>query len=297
MQNLILNVGSINIDHVYQVDHLVRHGETMGSRSLFTGLGGKGANQSVAIARAGGEVLHFGQLGEADTWASDILADSGVDISAISSFDQPSGHAIIQVDTRGENSIILHGGANQNCQAAVLETILRDRAQAIDIVLLQNETNLVSQAIELALELNKKIVLKPAPMTESILDLPLEKLDTLIVNEIEAQQLASNTDLEGALASLSTRCPDTKIILTLGANGLQFFWGGQRTVLPAVAAEVVDTTCAGDTFVGYYLAGRQKGLNDVDALKRAAQAAAITVSRLGAIDAIPSLNEVLNTNA
>ncbi len=297
MHKLILNVGSINIDHVYQVDHFVRPGETMASRSLSTGLGGKGANQSVAIARAGGDVLHFGQLGQGDAWASAILADSGVDIAAVNNVEQPSGHAIIQVDSRGENAIILHGGANQNCHAADLETLLRDRGQAIETVLLQNETNLVGQAIELAIELNKKIVLNPAPMTESILDLPLEKLDTLIVNEIEAQQLASQTDLEGALEFLIDRCPDTKIILTLGAKGLQFLWGDQRIDLPAVAADVVDTTCAGDTFVGYYLAGRQRGLDDVDALKQAARAAAITVSRLGAIDAIPQLHEVLNQNA
>ena len=297
MHKLILNVGSINIDHVYQVDHFVRPGETMATRSLSTGLGGKGANQSVAIARAGGDVLHFGQLGQGDAWASAILADSGVDIAAVNNVEQPSGHAIIQVDSRGENAIILHGGANQNCHAADLETLLRDRGQAIETVLLQNETNLVGQAIELAIELNKKIVLNPAPMTESILDLPLEKLDTLIVNEIEAQQLASQADLEGALEFLVDRCPDTKIILTLGAKGLQFLWGDQRFDLPAVAADVVDTTCAGDTFVGYYLAGRQRGLDDVDALKQAARAAAITVSRLGAIDAIPQLHEVLNQNA
>lgn len=297
MQNQILNVGSINIDHVYQVDHFVRPGETMASRSLSIGLGGKGANQSVAIARAGGDVVHFGQLGQGDAWASEILADSGVDVSAINSVSQSSGHAIIQVDSQGENSIILHGGANQNCQGADLEAILRDRGQAIETILLQNETNLVSQAIELALELNKKIVLNPAPMTESILDLPLEKLDTLIVNEIEAQQLASNTDLTRALSSLVDRCPDTKIILTLGAKGLQFLRGDQRIDLPAVAADVVDTTCAGDTFVGYYLAGKQQGLDDVSALEQAARAAAITVSRLGAIDAIPSLQEVLTTNA
>ena len=291
MKSKIINFGSINIDHVYRVPHLVKPGETLSSLDLVTGLGGKGANQSVAIARAGVSVAHVGRVFKGDTWAVALLASTGVDTDNIALIEGASGHAIIQVDDQGENAIVLHGGANQSFSIADIESALNHNQQA-RYLLMQNETNLLAEAFELAQAKGIKIVLNPAPMTDNIKDLPLAKLDTLIVNRGEAEALCGAADIDQMTQQMAALAPQTRVVVTLGGDGAMLLANGEVTHMNSPSVDVVDTTGAGDTFVGYFLAGVAEGMNDHDALQRACLAGSIAVTRQGAITAIPDGSEV-----
>ena len=291
MESKIINFGSINIDHVYRVPHLVKPGETLSSLDLVTGLGGKGANQSVAIARAGVSVAHVGRVFKGDTWAVALLASTGVDTDNIALIEGASGHAIIQVDDQGENAIVLHGGANQSFSIADIESALNHNQQA-RYLLMQNETNLLAEAFELAQAKGIKIVLNPAPMTDNIKDLPLAKLDTLIVNQGEAEALCGAADIDQMTQQMAALAPQTRVVVTLGGDGAMLLANGEVTHMNSPSVDVVDTTGAGDTFVGYFLAGVAEGMNDHDALQRACHAGSIAVTRQGAITAIPDRSEV-----
>jgi len=307
----IHNLGSINIDHVYRVPHLVRPGETLASRALETVLGGKGANQSVALARAGAEVRHVGRVGAADDWARTALAEAGVDISAVERVDGPSGHAIIQVDDAGENAIVLHGGANRTLDREALDGALA-AAAADELLLLQNETSAVADAFDAAAARGLRIAFNPAPMSETVRALPLERCDTLILNETEATMLAGGgassgssardptgagapsdesegeiVDADALEAALVARYPEVRLVLTLGARGARLAHGDVRVAVAAAPVDVVDTTGAGDTFVGYLLAALESGMDERAALARACTAAALSVTRAGATPSIP----------
>ena len=291
MKSKIINFGSINIDHVYRVPHLVKPGETLSSLDLVTGLGGKGANQSVAIARAGVSVAHVGRVFKGDRWAVELLASTGVDTDNIALIEGASGHAIIQVDDQGENAIVLHGGANQSFSIADIESALNHNQQA-RYLLMQNETNLLAETFELAQAKGIKIVLNPAPMTDNIKDLPLAKLDTLIVNQGEAEALCGAADIDEMTRQMAALAPQTRVVVTLGGDGAMLLANGEVTHINSPSVDVVDTTGAGDTFVGYFLAGVAEGMNDHDALQRACLAGSIAVTRQGAITAIPDRSEV-----
>lgn len=291
MKSKIINFGSINIDHVYRVPHLVKPGETLSSLDLVTGLGGKGANQSVAIARAGVSVAHVGRVFKGDRWAVELLASTGVDTDNIALIEGASGHAIIQVDDQGENAIVLHGGANQSFSIADIESAL-NRNQQARYLLMQNETNLLAETFELAQAKGIKIVLNPAPMTDNIKDLPLAKLDTLIVNQGEAEALCGAADIDQMTQQMAALAPQTRVVVTLGGDGAMLLANGEVTHMNSPSVDVVDTTGAGDTFVGYFLAGVAEGMNDHDALQRACLAGSIAVTRQGAITAIPDRSEV-----
>ena len=296
------NLGSINIDHVYRVPHLVRPGETLSSRALETVLGGKGANQSVALARAGARVRHVGRVGEGDAWARDALADAGVDVGAVALVDGPSGHAIIQVDDAGENAIVLHGGANHALERTAIDAALAASERG-DWLLLQNETSGVEEAFALAGARELRIAFNPAPMSAAVRALPLERCDTLILNETEAAMLAGadgdtgagkgsgegeeGGDIDAVEAVLLARYPHVRLVLTLGGRGARLVRGDTRIEVAAVPVEVVDTTGAGDTFVGYLLAALVAGLDERAALERACRAAALSVTRAGATPSIP----------
>lgn len=289
----ILNYGSLNIDHVYSVDHLVRPGETLASLNYAMHPGGKGANQSAAIARAGGAVHHAGKIGRDGRWLVDQLTEYGVDTSQIRVTDDPSGHAIIEVDAAGENSIILHGGGNQQISTDEIdETLALFGPQ--DTLLLQNEISNTDHLMRAAAKRGLTICFNPAPMDPGVLDYPLELVGTFVVNETEAMGLATGAQTpEQALEALAVRFPGVEIIVTLGASGLIARRGSESVLMPAFAANVVDTTAAGDTFIGYYLARRAAGDCFSDALRVASKASALAVSRPGAMTSIPLLNEVI----
>lgn len=293
----VYNFGSINIDYVYRVERFVQPGETLASLSLETVLGGKGANQSVALARAGMDVAHIGRLGKADQWAISALNDFGVNTNGVQMLDGPSGHAIIQVDDTGENSIVLHGGANQTFDATTLEELLND-ARPGDWLLLQNECNALQEVFAIAQKKQLHIAFNPAPMSPSVRELPLELCRVLILNEVEAAQLVGPA-MENAVAAdaqlittLQQRYPDVIIALTLGGKGATLLENEKVTNVSAPVVDVVDSTGAGDTFVGYFLGGIISGLSCEASLERACAAGALAVTVAGATPGIPELQEV-----
>lgn len=291
MSNFILNFGSINIDHVYRVPHLVQPGETLASLELSSGLGGKGANQSVALAHAGADVKHIGKVSVSDQWAIELMAASGVDVELISTVNEASGHAIIQVNEQGENAIVLHGGANQTFQHTELEQLFARNAEA-EFLLMQNECNMLASAFELAHQHGIKLVLNPAPMTDDIKALPLHLLNTLIINQLEAEALTEELKIDDIADKLASMLPNTRCIITRGAQGAVLLSKENRLEVPAPPVNVVDTTGAGDTFVGFFLAGLLKNLSEIESLNLATQAAALAVTGPGAISSIPSLDDL-----
>jgi len=287
----ILNIGSINADHVYRVGQIVRPGETCASTSYARFAGGKGFNQSVALARAGAAVAHVGCVGPDGGWLRDALAQDGVEVRRVSTMAVPTGHALIQVDDAGENAIVIHAGANGALEATEVGLAIGATATG-DWVLLQNETNIVGGAIRLAHGRGRKVVLNPAPMSSAVLDMPLELVDVLILNESEGEALAAVAEPERILAALRGRYPQATVILTLGAQGV-LADGGQGVVRQAAfPVQAVDTTAAGDTFIGYFLAAWTEGMEMARALRWACRASSICVTRAGAASSIPRRDEV-----
>lgn len=287
----VLNFGSLNIDHVYQVDHVVRPGETIPSGGYQIFAGGKGANQSAALARAGAAVFHAGRVGPEGAWLVEKLAGLGVAMEFTLAGDTPTGHALIQVDTAGRNAIVLFPGANQELTPSQVDTALASFG-AGDLLVLQNETNLVPYLIEGAKARGLRVCLNPAPFTPQVNTYPLGLVDILVLNEIEGNGLSGAEDTEGILAGLAGRLPSCQVVLTLGAQGVAFRAPGESFTVPAHPAEVVDTTAAGDTFLGYYLARLAAGSSPRVAVEVAVRAAALCVSRPGAMDSIPRADEV-----
>ncbi len=283
----IVNFGSLNIDLVYQVEHIARPGETIASWSHQVFAGGKGANQSAALARAGAGVFHAGQVGKDGQWLVDKLAGLGVDVQHIRVGDQPTGHAIIQVDRRGQNSIVLFAGANAQIARGAIDTVL-SRFDRGDILLLQNEINDISYIITSAAERGLMICLNPAPFGQQVRAYPLELVDVLIVNQTEAAGLAG----AATLAALAALYPHAQIALTLGAAGVQYRSPTEEFYLLAPQVKAVDTTGAGDTFIGYFLHGLTADMTAPDAIDRAVQAAALCVTRPGALDSIPAASDI-----
>lgn len=288
------NFGSINLDHVYRVPHLVAPGETLASHDYSVGLGGKGANQSLAMARAGGCISHWGCLGRQDAWARDAMARDGVDITSVELVDAPSGHAIIQVDDAGENAIILFPGVNHGTSRQALVELLATTSPG-DWLLVQNERSGLEELIPLAVEHGLEVAFNPAPMDSSVLCLPLQQCSLLFVNRTEAALLcglAVESTGDALLDALAQRLPDSEVVLTLGDEGAWHQHRRLRRHQPALPVVAVDTTGAGDTFIGYYLAARQAGLPIEECMRRAATAAALGVQRPGAAQSIPALDEV-----
>lgn len=287
----ILNFGSLNIDHVYQVDHISRPGETISSHSYQVFAGGKGANQSAALARAGAPVFHAGQVGSEGRWLIDKLAGLGADMEYTRVGEEPTGHAIIQVDATGQNSIVLYPGANHGIVRETMDAVICQFSEG-DILLLQNEINDLPYLIEKAAGRGLRICFNPAPFTPGILEYPLQNIAILVVNETEGMGLAEIDTARGLLERLSARFPDTEIVLTLGECGARYSSPRSALDIPAVQVRPVDTTAAGDTFIGYFLAGLALGGDAPTALQRATRAAALCVTRAGAMDSIPTAAEV-----
>ncbi len=287
----IFNLGSVNIDHVYQVPHFVRPGETLASLSVETHAGGKGYNQSWALARAGARVHHVGAIGPDGESLREGLRSVGVETSALKSVQEPTGHAIIQISAEGENSILIHAGANRSLTTEDVETAMTEAGPG-DWFLAQNETSAVPESLLLAKRAGLRLALNPAPLTTEVSRWPLDVLDVLIVNQAEGQSLASASEPERILSLLRQRYPGLLIILTLGSSGVIYAGPNDTGSLPAIPVQAIDTTAAGDTFLGFFLAQFSMGCEVRDALSLATKAAAIAVTRAGAAASIPSLEEV-----
>ena len=286
----IINIGSINIDHVYGVEHFVRPGETLESESYRLFCGGKGANQSIALARAGAEVHHAGRIGPEGLWLKEKLQESGVDVSLVKIVDAPTGHAVIQVNSEGENAIIIYGGANRTFSDEEIETVM-ERVEAGDYLLLQNETNAVAKVLQMAKGVT--VVFNPAPMSEALRHYRLERVDIFIINAVEGEALTAQNDPGMILNAMLKRFPKSRIVLTLGKAGVLYGDEERRIETAAVQVETVDTTGAGDTFIGYFLAELMQGSDTERCLQRAVKAAALSVTRRGAADSIPLAQELL----
>lgn len=294
----ILNFGSLNIDNVCQVPHFVRPGETLAANSFERFAGGKGLNQSLALARSGVTVCHAGRIGGDGIFLKEILEASGVDCRFLRVVpDELSGCAMIQVSDDGENCIVLYGGANQNISPEDIEEAFA-AFDAGDILLIQNEINHLELIIAAAVKRQMRIFFNPAPMRENVLKLDLSAADTFIVNEIEGADLAGvavESDYRTVIAALQKKYPQTNILMTLGAQGAVYAGAGEKETIYSPACEVekvVDTTAAGDTFIGYFLSGIVNGQTVAEALKTASKASAHCISIKGAANSIPYRNEL-----
>jgi len=294
----LVNVGSLCIDLVYSVPAIVAAGETIasGERQIFAG--GKGLNQSLAAARAGAEVSHFGAVGEDGGMLIDVLRNEGVAVDGVQILEGPSGHAVIQVDGDGQNAIVISGGSNRKLSDDLVERSIASLNPG-DWVLLQNEINDVDVVMRKAAEQGAPVAFNVAPPDERIQHYPIELLRLLVVNGHEAMALAGEGSAEAAFDALAARCPGTHIVLTKGKDGLLFRDADRKTTLSmsAFAVQAVDETAAGDAFVGYLMAGLVGGLDIADTLTRASAAGALAVTTEGAAPSVPTaaaVNELLS---
>lgn len=285
-----LNFGSLNQDMVYSVDHSVRPGETTASSKLEFFCGGKGLNQSIALAKAGARVFHSGCVGTDGDKLIAKLNENGVDASLVRKCDMPSGHAIIQVDKNGQNSILLFGGANNQISEKQIDKVLSN-FESGDRIFLQNEINNVGKIISAASEKGMEIVFNPSPFGAEILSYPLDKIDWFTVNETEAYELTKESDPDKILSVFSEKYPSANVLLTLGSDGSVCRANGKTYRQEVFNVPVADTTAAGDTFLGFFFA-LLDDLGIADALRYASAASAVAVSRNGASSSIPNLSEV-----
>ncbi len=281
----------MNVDYVYQVDHFVKSGETISSGKMGAFPGGKGLNQSVALARAGAEVVHGALVGDGADFLVDTMRESGVDTSRIEKTDGAPGHAIIQVNSRGENCIMIYPGTNRRLTREYVSRFLEDAKEG-DIFLAQNETNCLVDGIEIAKERGMKIAFNPSPCDDVLLSLPLELVDYWFCNEIEAKRLFGSDDPEKVCRAFRDGPFDAALILTLGETGSRYVDKENKITQKAYKTKPVDTTAAGDTFTGYFLASLCKGKTVREAMDTAARASSITVSRMGASCSVPYYFEV-----
>ena len=282
----IYNLGSINIDNFYQMAHIPTPGEAIAAGHMSVGLGGKGANMSVAAARGAARVVHIGAIGVEGTWTRDRLMEYGVDTRFIIDGTR-TGHAIICVAEDGENAITLFTGANHEITSDLIGSSLSE-AQTGDIFVTQNETNAQAQACEMAKRLGLRVAYAAAPFDAGAVQAVLPHIDMLIMNQVEADQLTN------ALGLRPDQLDVQDVIITLGADGCRWFDNqmGRVHEHAAIPADVVDTTGAGDTFTGYILAGLDRGMPMEQAIRLASQAASIMVSRQGTADVIPDLKDI-----
>ncbi|MBQ2262041.1 MAG: ribokinase [Loktanella sp.] len=281
----IWNLGSINADIVYAVPHIPAPGETLGTTGRQVFLGGKGANMSVAAARAAARVNHIGAVGQDGLWMVERLLEYGVDTRNIAVLDTDTAQAIIMVDPAGENVILLHPGANAEIPQAILQNAMAE-AQTGDWLIIQNETNLQRTAANLGRKMGLRVAYAAAPFDADRVMAVVPYLDFLILNAVEADQLHKATG----------KTPDAlgvaDVIVTLGADGADWYGAAGKQHFDAIKVDPVDTTGAGDTFTGYVLAGLDRGMPMAQAIAQAMRAGALMVTRHGTADVIPDLSEV-----
>lgn len=293
----ILSFGSLNIDYVYSVPHFVKKGETLSAKELNVYTGGKGLNQSIALARAGVETYQAGAIGTDGMFLLEQLKEAGVKTDLVKILDDVrTGNAIIQNDDEGDNCIVLFGGANQAITKEQVDEVFKDFTNE-DYLLIQNEINELSYIVEKAKEEGMKIILNPSPMNEKIMKLPLDQIDYFILNEIEAMQILKMDkpeEIDGKyIASLlHERFKDATIVLTLGSEGSVCISDDEYVEQSIYKVKAIDTTAAGDTYTGYFIAGILNGKTIKESMDIASKASAIAVTRQGVAPSIPVLEEV-----
>lgn len=288
----IYNFGSLNVDRVYGVEDFVRAGETILAKSLSFFPGGKGLNQTIALARAGAEVYHVGCIGRDGGILKETLTENHVPLTYVKELDADGGHTALQVSESGQNAIIVYSGTNHMLTEAFVDEVLA-AVKPGDYVLLQNEINLVPYIIRRAKEAGATVIVNPSPITKELVTYPLELVDLFIVNEIEGEALTGEQKPEKILAAFREKYPHAKVVLTLGSEGSCYQDETEYVQQEIYKNTVVDTTGAGDTYCGYLLTCLMEGLPVKTALTMASAASSIAVSRQGAAPSIPKREEVL----
>lgn len=287
----ILVFSSLNVDHDYHMDHIARPKETIFANEYKVVAGGKGLNASIALSRSGAHVYLAGNIGNDASFLEDVLTKNNVDTSYLNHVNEPNGHAIIQIDETGENSIFIYGGSNQTITTEYIDSVL-SHFHAGDLLILQNEINNQIYLINKAAELGLTIMLNPSPFNEAISTYPLDKVNYFFINEVEGNGFTGKTNPEEILDELKVLYPETKVILTVGSNGAYYQDKTERIFQKAFKVKAIDTVGAGDTFMGYFSYGLSKNMSPAECLLIATKASSITVQRKGAADSIPTLQEI-----
>ena len=287
----VVNFGSLNIDHVYAVEHLCRAGETIHTERYTQSVGGKGLNQSIAVARSGQPLFHAGALGAGGEQLEKTLTACGVDLRYLQHVATPQGHAIIQVQPDGQNCIFLYGGSNQAVTPQEIDEVLM-QLNAGDYLLLQNEIANLTYLLRAAARRGLRVVLNASPISDELLNADLSGVDWLVVNEIECAAMAGCGDAQAGYETLKQRYPSLGILLTLGSEGSVSWKDGTEVRQCAYPVKAVDTTGAGDTFMGYFVGCLAQGMERQTAMQYASMASAISVTRPGAAASIPLMDEV-----
>lgn len=287
----LINFGSLNLDHVYQIEEFVRPGETRSADAYQIHVGGKGLNQSVAASRAGAEVVHAGRIGRGGERLEDYLHSNGVDTTFLQTEETAQGHAVIQVNGQGENCILLFAGSNHSLDSAYIDEVLASFNPPA-FVLFQNETSCVEYGIAAAHAAGFEVVFNASPYEQSLREIDFHAISWLLINETEGKGLTGLEEPEAIVEDLTTRFPSMGVVLTLGGQGCLCEKNGIRVAAPAFPVAVVDTTGAGDTFTGYFLAALAGDCSLEQAVKRASAAAALAVMRPGTAESIPVDGEV-----
>ncbi len=287
----IVNFGSCNIDYVYQLDHIVKVGETEHSSRRDVFPGGKGLNQSIAVAKAGQTVYHAGCIGPDGKLLLDTMTECGVDVSFVQKVEEPSGHAVIQVSGKGENSIVIHSGANGMFTKKYIDHVLSHFEKG-DILLLQNEINNTDYIVKRAHEKGMQTVINPSPIDENIEKIDFNMICYAVLNEIEGEYLSGCKEPAKIVSALRNKYPNLRVVLTLGDKGCMYHDGDQLYFHAAYEVPVVDTTAAGDTFMGYFIASIAQGMAPDAVLERACIASALAVAKKGAAPSIPYEKDV-----
>lgn len=287
----IINFGSMNQDFVYEVPSFAQQGETLQAQHRETYISGRGLNQSIALARAECPVIHVGLIGSDGVKLKECLASEGVDVSLVEQIEKKSGHTIIQREKSGKRLSINYGGANHHFTPARISKAL-ELCEAGDVVLLQNEINGIPEILEQAKAQELIVVFNVAPTTEQVHEYPLELVDLFIINETEGHTLTGQQDPETIFKALFQRYPQAAFVLTMGELGAKYQDRNQRITVPAEKVPVVDTTAAGDAFIGFFLAHWLKGNPIESCLKIASIAASRCIGKKGAAVSIPYLSEL-----
>ena len=292
----ILNFGSLNLDYVYRVEHFVQPGETMAALSRTVKAGGKGLNQSIALARAGVRVSHAGCLGTGGELLKRILEENGADTAFLLPVREDQGHTVIQVNQEGENCILLYGGSNRCIPETHIRQVIR-RFDRGDWLILQNEINNLPLIVELASARGMHIVLNPSPYDATLKEVDFSALDWLLVNEIEAEQISGEKEPDKVWEKLHGQYEKLSLLITLGNRGSIAYrisdGAAEIRRESAVHVKAVDTTAAGDTYTGYFITGIMEGKPLRECMKEASRAAAVAVTRPGAAESIPRRSELL----
>ena len=295
MMPKVLNFGSLNLDHVYQVSHFVQPGETLSAVSQTINAGGKGLNQSIALVKAGTKIYHAGCIGIGGERLERVLQEYGVDTTFLFPVNQIQGNAVIQVTPSGDNSIVLFGGSNQCISEEQINRTLAAFGEG-DFLVLQNEINNLPKIIEKARAKGMTVFLNPSPFDNRLDQVDFGQLDWLLVNEIEAEQLTGESTPAAVWQYVHRRYPNLSLLLTRGSQGsFAFRINGddlEKEAQKAYRVKAIDTTGAGDTYTGFFISSLIQNLPLTECMRRASMAAAISVTRNGAAQSIPNADEV-----